>query len=324
MPRPLISVVTPAFNEERNLPIFYERLLQALALLDFDWELIVVDDHSSDETFAVAEGMANRDPRLRAIRLARNFGSHKAVTCGLQHARGVCAVVIASDLQDPPEMLPRLLTIWSSGAQVVWAVRGNREGESYLTIALSRFYYHIMRKVAGTKEMPAAGADFFLIDRKVIDALKLFDEANASVLALITWMGFRQVAISYDKQARVHGHSGWTLKKKLKLVVDSLTSFTYMPIRLMSYLGFIVAFLGFLYAGMIIVNALSGHPVQGWSSLMVVVLIVGGIQMLMMGVLGEYLWRALDETRKRPRYLIEASTDSAPKSDRQRSHRAWS
>jgi dolichol-phosphate mannosyltransferase len=167
-----------------------------------------------------------------------------------------------------------------------------------------------MRNIVGIKEMTPTGADFFLIDRAVIDALRQFNESHVDIMALITWMGFRQTAITYDKKARLHGRSGWTLEKKLKLVVDSVTSFTYLPLRLMSYTGFIVALLGFLYAILVISNALSGTPVQGWSSLMVVTLIVGGIQMLMMGVLGEYLWRALDESRRRPKYLIEATIDN--------------
>jgi len=156
--------------------------------------------------------------------------------------------------------------------------------------------------------MPASGADFFLLDRQVAEAFAHFNEANVSILALLTWMGFRQAVIGYDKEARLHGRSGWDLKKKLKLLVDSVTSFSYLPIRFMSYLGFVVAFLGFLYAGVVIFNAFHGDPVQGWSSLMVIVLVVGGLQMLMMGILGEYLWRALDESRRRPRYMVEATT----------------
>ena len=157
--------------------------------------------------------------------------------------------------------------------------------------------------------MPATGADFFLLDRKVVEAFSQFSEANVSILALITWMGFRQTAVPYDKEARLHGRSGWDLRKKLKLVVDSVTSFSYLPIRFMSYLGLVVGLGGFIYAGVVIFNAIHGDPVQGWSSLMVVVLVVGGLQMIMMGVLGEYLWRALDESRRRPRYIVEADTE---------------
>lgn len=305
---PLFSIVTPAFNEAENLTLLYQRLRQVLRSLDFDWEWVVIDDHSSDETFSLLEKLATSDTRIRVIRLARNFGSHTALACGLHHARGDCAVVMAADLQDPPETLPALLQKWYEGAQVVWAVRDNREGEKASTVGFARLYYFVMRRVVGIKEIPATGADFFLLDRRVLDAFGQFSESNVSIMALIAWMGYRQASINYDKQARLYGRSGWTLEKKLKLIADSVTSFTYLPIRLMSYLGFIVALIGFVYTAVVIANALAGNPPQGWTSLMVVVLVVSGIQMLMMGVLGEYLWRALDESRQRPRYLIEATT----------------
>lgn len=310
---PLLSVITPAYNEAGNLPLLYERLLQVMATMGRGWEWIVVDDHSSDETFAIVADIASHDSRVHAIRFARNLGSHTAITCGLHHATGECAVIMAADLQDPPETVPALLAEWRAGAQVVWAVRARREGAKVSAVAFARLYYLLMRRFVGLNEMPATGADFFLIDRCVMEAFRQFNESNVSIMALITWMGFRQETIIYDKQARLHGRSGWTLEKKLKLVLDSITSFTYLPIRLMSYIGFVVALFGFLYAGVVITNTLAGNPAQGWSWLMVVVLVVGGIQMLMMGVLGEYLWRALDECRRRPRYLIEATTN--PQSD---------
>lgn len=302
-----LSVVTPAYNEARNLPVLYERLRQVLDGAGVDWEWVVVDDHSRDETFAVVAEIARRDPRVRGLRLARNSGSHKAITCGLHHAGGNAAVVLAADLQDPPETLPTLLAAWREGAQVVWAVRAHR-AESAGRVGFARLYYFLMRRLVGIKEMPATGADFFLLDRRVVEALRQFRESNVSLMALITWMGFRQTAVPYDKQARLYGQSGWSLGKKLKLVVDSVTSFSYLPIRLMSATGFIVAILGFLYAIVVTINALAGRPPQGWASLMVAVLVLGGLQMLMMGVLGEYLWRALDEARRRPPYLIEAMT----------------
>lgn len=309
--RPVLSVVTPAYNESENLPLLYERLCRVLAARRVEWEWIVVDDHSRDTTFAVMSGLAAKDPRVRCLRLTRNFGAHTATMCGLDHVQGDCAVLMAGDLQDPPESLPALIDQWSAGTQVVWAARGRREGEKASTIAFARLYYLLMRHVVGIKEMPATGADFFLVDRRVVEALRRFNEQNLSTAALITWMGFRQSTITYAKQARLHGRSGWTLKKKLKLVVDSVTSFSYFPIRAMSYLGFLTALGGFAYAGVVVRNAIGGHPIQGWSSLMVVVLVFSGMQMVMMGVLGEYLWRALDESRRRPRYLIEATAGSA-------------
>ena len=304
-PGMLLSIVTPAFNEETNLPLFHGQLKAALDPIGAEWEWIVVDDHSPDGTWATLRELAAREPRLKAVRLARNSGSHTALACGLQQARGDCAVVLAADLQDPPETLPALLEKWRAGAKIVWAVREGREGESATTKGFARLYYGIMRRFVGISEMPATGADFFLLDRRVIDVLNVFKEANVSLLALLTWMGFRQDRIFYVKQARQHGRSGWNLEKKLKLVVDSITSFTYKPIRFMSYAGFAVALAGFLYALVVVVNALVGKPSPGWSSLMIVLLLVGGLQMLMMGVLGEYIWRALDEARGRPRFIVE-------------------
>lgn len=313
--RSLLSIITPAYNEAENLPLLYERLSNVLDSLTINWEWIVVDDHSVDKTFTAITNIAERDSRVHGIRFSRNFGSHTAMTCGLHYAKGDCAVIMAADLQDPPETLPELLAEWNEGAQVVWAVRKRRPGEKTSKVGFARLYYFLMRQIVGMKEMPATGADFFLIDRRVIESLHAFNENNVSLMALITWMGFRQAYITYDKHVRSHGRSGWSLEKKLKLVLDSLTSFSYLPIRLMSYIGFIVALLGFIFAGFVVVNAIFGHPIPGWSSLMVVVLVIGGMQMLMMGGLGEYLWRALDESRRRPRYIVEATTDISRNSE---------
>lgn len=304
--KPFISVVTPAFREAENLPLLYQRLRGVLEAQPLRWEWLIVDDHSPDETFAVASRLSRIDQRVRVMRLSRNGGSHTALACGLHHALGHCAVAIAGDLQDPPEVIPALVEEWRKGAQVVWAVRGLREGASSSTLGFARIYYFLMRRIVGLREMPASGADFFLLDRAVLNAFREFREAHVSVLALLSWMGFYQVSITYDKQARLRGHSGWTLEKKIKLVLDSVTAFTYLPVRLISYLGAAIGLLGFLYAGLVVVNALFGNPTEGWSSLMVVILLLSGMQMLMMGVLGEYMWRALDESRRRPRYLIEA------------------
>jgi dolichol-phosphate mannosyltransferase len=315
MGRALLSVVTPAYNEAQNLPLLYERLCRALGTLDLDWEWIVVDDHSSDRTLAVVAEIAGRDARVHGIRLARNSGSHTALTCGLHHARGNCAVVMAADLQDPPETVPALIAPWRQGAQVVWAVRAGREGETASTRWLARLYYALMRHAAGIKDMPATGADFFLIDRRVLEAFRQFPEHNVSVLALLTWMGFRQATVAYTKRARLHGRSGWTLRKKLKLVADSITSFSYGPVRMMSYLGGGVALTGFVCALAVIGTSLAGRTPAGWAGMAALLLVLGGMQMLMLGLLGEYVWRALDESRRRPRYLIEETTAPAVTAD---------
>src|SRR5262249_40537979 len=259
-------------------------------------------------TFAAIRKLAAEDSRIAGLRLSRNSGSHIALTCGVNAAKGECCILLAADMQDPPETVSRLIERWRAGAQVVWAVRAKREGEKKSTLLFSQLFYWIMRKVVGMKDMPANGADFFLMDRRVAQAFCEFRETNISLQALITWMGFRQESIEYVKQARLYGVTGWNMGKKFKLVVDSVTSFSYAPIRLMSVGGFFLAFLGFLYAAYIVFHALTGKPVSGWSSIMVMVLVVGGFQILLMGVLGEYIWRTLDETRRRPRFMIEDAT----------------
>ena len=309
-----LSVITPAYRETGNLPLLYERLCGALESADIDWEWIVVDDHSPDETFTVISALAQRDSRIRGIRLSRNCGSHTAIMCGVGEATGDCSVVMAADLQDPPETISALIERWRAGKQVVWAVRAERKGEKLSTVAFARLYYWIMQRIVGMREMPGSGADFFLMDRRVMDALGEIRETNVSLFALVTWMGFAQDKMAYTKEARASGQSGWSLGKKVKLVVDSITSFSYLPIRLMTCVGVVVAALGFLYAGFVAIVALNGHPVSGWPSIIIVVLTLGGMQMLMMGILGEYLWRALDEARRRPRYMIERCTANLPPS----------
>jgi dolichol-phosphate mannosyltransferase len=306
-PGPVLSIVVAAFNEEGNLPLLYQRLLA------LDWpalgltpEFVFVDDHSRDGTPRILRGLAAGDPRVKVLRFSKNFGSHKAFTAGLEHCTGQAAVILAADLQDPPETIPALVAKWRAGAKVVWAVRAAREGESAGTKLLSRLYWHLMRRYAEVQP-PKEGADFLLVDQWVLEVLRASPEKHTSLLSLIQWMGFDQDSISYVKQERHSGRSKWTLRKKLKLAVDSFVSFSYLPIRAMSVCGFLFALTGFLYAVVVIARAcFYGNPVQGWSSLMCAVLIVSGVQLVMLGVLGEYLWRAFDETRGRPRYIVES------------------
>jgi glycosyltransferase involved in cell wall biosynthesis len=316
---PLISVVTPAYYEAENLPLLYEQLASVLDASGCQWEWIIVDDHSGDATFAVIAELGRKDARVRGVRFSRNFGSHMAIICGLEQARGECAVVIAADLQDPPQVIPELVTQWRGGAAIVYAVREARENHTGFNALFSKFFYFLMRNLLGLKKMPATGADFFLLDRKAVRELVNLRESNISILPLIGWLGFPSATIAYTKGARCHGQSGWSFSKKIKVVIDSVVSFSYLPIRVMSITGFVVAMLGFLYAGVVTYNALTGSPPQGWASTMVGVLVLGGIQMLMIGVLGEYLWRALDEVRQRPRYLIEASVGNSAGDSRKQS-----
>jgi polyisoprenyl-phosphate glycosyltransferase len=295
----VLSILTPAFNESTNLEALYARIVQTMAQVGGEWEWLVIDDHSRDDTFAVIERLARADVRVRGIRLARNSGSHVAITCGLHHVRGRAAVMMASDLQDPPETLGVLLERWRGGAQVVWAVRRERPGDGSHA-GFAAVYYWIMRNVVGMKEMPSRGADFFLIDRVVIEAFRRVPERNTSVLALITWLGFRQEYIEYDKQPRASGRSGWTMARKIKLVVDSVTGFSEAPIRVCSYAG--AALLA--VAGLVAIVRLI-WPFGVAVLLLAAMVALTGLQLLALGMVGEYVWRALDEARRRPAYFIE-------------------
>jgi dolichol-phosphate mannosyltransferase len=302
-----LSVITPAFNEAANLPVLYERLAAVMARLGLDWEWVIVDDHSRDDTFTVITQLAARDPRVRGIRLARNTGSHAAITCGLHQVRGDAAVMMAADLQDPPETIEGMLEAWRRGAKVVWAVRRRRPGERSHA-GFAAVYYWIMRRVVGMTEMPASGADFFFLDRAVIDAFRRFPERNVSVFALLTWIGFRQEFIDYDKQPRAAGRSGWTLARKIKLVVDSITAFSDLPIRLTLYGG--LSLMG--VATLILLGSLLLLPALGAGLLLLVAVLVwlGGLQLVALSLVGQYVWRAFDEARQRPPWVIEADTEA--------------
>jgi len=306
----MLSIITPAFNEGSNLEAMRARLTAVLAgTIGDDWEWVIVDDHSADGTFEAVSRLALADGRIRGLRLSRNSGSHVAITCGLHHVRGDAAVMLAGDLQDPPELLHALLDRWRTGAQVVWATRRAQPGEPGHA-RFAALYYWIMRHVVGMKEMPARGADVFLIDRSVIEAFKRFPERHVSVFALITWLGFTQAYVEYDKQPRLSGRSGWTVARKIKLVVDSITAFTEVPVRACTYLGG-----GFLGLGaLLMVTGLVRWMSTGAGHLILLVSAMAGfagLQLVALGVIGEYVWRALEESRRRPAYVIEAATAPA-------------
>ncbi len=289
----MLSIVTPAFNEAANLRALYDRLARTMGAIGGDWEWI----------FSVIEALSRQDARVRGIRLARNSGSHVAITCGLHHADGSAAAMMAADLQDPPETLTEMLERWRRGAQIVWAVRRQRPGER-THAGFAALYYWIMRRVVGMTDMPERGADFFLLDRAVVEAFRRFSERNASVLALITSLGFRQEYVEYDKQPRAAGSSGWTFGRNVKLVVDSVTAYTALPLRLCTYAGIAFTAIGVVLA----VAGVSLLPSLGAGLLLVFAAMFGlaGVQLIALGIMGEYLWRVLDEARRRPPYLIEA------------------
>jgi glycosyltransferase involved in cell wall biosynthesis len=304
-PVPSVSVIVFFYNEAGNLPLLEQRVTAVMREHHLHAEIVLVNDSSTDDSDQYAKNWLSRVPYGVSVRFSRNFGSHAAVAAGLQNCSADCAVIMAADLQDPPELIPELITKFREGFDVVWACRSERLGETWSTKAAAAFYYRLMRWL-GLPNMPPKGADFLLVSRKVIDAVNANPEKHTSVLAMILWMGFRQTFIQYVKQPRHSGHSKWTITKKFKLLIDSVVSFSYTPIRLASYLGLMISFVAFAASLEVIYNKIAGNPIEGYSSMMLVVLWIGGAQMLVLGMLGEYLWRAFDESRGRPRYVIDS------------------
>lgn len=302
---PTVSLVTPCYNESENLLTLKRRIAAAMSEAGLSWEWIAIDDHSSDNTWSVLEALAAESECIRAIRLSKNHGSHMAIACGLDFARGDCTVIMASDLQDPPEAIAELVRKWRGGSRIVWAVSRKRERPSLAYRLLSTMFYTLISRLDAISRFPPSGADFVLIDRAVVRVLCECSERNISLFPLIGWTGFEQAQVEFEKEARGAGTSGWTLVKRINIALDTLFAFTHFPVRIMSALGLCCATFGFLYAVFIVFNAFLGDPIIGWSSLIVVVLMASGVIMMMLGVLGEYLWRALDESRARPRYIVE-------------------
>ncbi len=301
----MISIVTPAFNEAQNLQRLHARIADTMETLSADWEWIVVDDHSRDDTFAVLQRLSISDPRVRGVRLARNSGSHVAIACGLRLTSGEAVVMIASDLQDPPETIGAMLARWRSGAQIVWAVRRSRPGDRSHA-GFAAIYYWIVRRVVGLRDMPAKGTDFFLADRRVVDAFRAFPERTTSLFNHLTWMGFKQEYVEYDKQPRTAGASGWTLARKIRLVIDSVTAFSNAPLRWCAYLGAALLVMALVLTAV----GIPLLPELGGGLLLVLAVLFGlsGLQMLALALVGEYVWSALAEARRRPQFVIEAAT----------------
>lgn len=307
----ILSIIIPVFNEEESLPHLTPRLDALVEQLqpNVTVEVWLVDDHSNDKTSQMLREICANNPHYNYIRLAANSGSHIAVVAGLQQSTGDCATILAADLQDPPELIPTMLDKWREGAHVVWAVRERREGISRMEEMTSNLFYHLLNSFSEVK-LPPTGADFSLMDRVVIDALLDSVGANPSMGLEVARLGFNQVEIPYTKEERLYGVSKWNLRKKLNAFSDAFVTTSYMPLRLSSYIGLAVSAFGFIYAIMIIVFRLTDIvAVDGWAALMVVVLVFGGIQMIMLGVIGEYLWRTLEQSRKRPLYFIEERSE---------------
>ena len=305
--RPRLSIVVPVYYNELNLP---DTISELLALRDrlprYELELIFVDDGSGDRSLDVLlQHRAKHTDQIRIVKLARNFGSVAAVQAGFAVATGDCIGCIAADLQDPPELFVEMLSHWERGVKAVFAVRADRN-ESVSQKFLSRAFYFLIRRFA-IQDYPKGGFDFVLIDRQVADEVNRIREKNTNLMSLIFWLGFNHVALPYVRRRRLKGNSRWTLRKKIKFFIDSFVAFSYVPIRFLSVLGFIFAAASFAYAVLVLYSwTTHGISVPGWTATMIVLAFTAGIQMMMLGVLGEYLWRTLDETRKRPPYVIDA------------------
>ena len=304
--RPLLSLVLPVFNEEETVSHLVDRIRPLVdGLRDIEAEVIFVDDHSTDKTPELLMAACAEAEDFLYIRLASNSGSHVAILAGLEHCRGDCAGFLASDLQDPPELIPKMVEQWCQGNHIVWAVREKREGISLFERTYAKLFYWLSTRIGGIK-IPPTGSDFALLDRKVIDALLASVGHCASLGGAIARLGFAQGEVSYVKEERRFGKSNWSLEKKLRAFADTFVAFSYVPLRLMSYVGIFCSVFGFLYAILIIILRMAAdRPITGWASTMVAILLLGGIQMIMLGVIGEYLWRTLEETRRRPRYIVE-------------------
>lgn len=302
-----LSVVVPIYFNELNIPDTVPQLLALQAQLPgFELEIVFVDDGSKDRSLALLLEHARAHPGvIRIVKLTRNFGAMSAVQAGLAVATGDCVGVIAADLQDPPEMLVEMVAHWERGTKVVFAVRADREetrGQKFFAGA----YYALIRKFA-LPDYPSGGFDFFLVDRQVLTEVNYIREKNTNLMSLIFWLGYHPVMIPYVRRSRKKGRSRWTLAKKVKLFIDSFVAFSYAPIRFLSATGLVFALLGFLYAGLVFFDAVvNGIPVKGYAPTIIIVAVASGVQMLMLGILGEYLWRTLDETRRRPPFVIDA------------------
>lgn len=302
----LLSVVVPAYNEQEVLPEFHRRLCSVLASLCADAEIVYVNDGSTDDTFQVMGRLKNTWPRTAIVDLSRNFGKEIALTAGLDHAQGEAVVVMDADLQDPPELIPQLVEEWKNGYDVVYAKRVSRNGEGWIKKSTAYGFYRIIQKFSRTR-IPEDTGDFRLLSRRALDALKQLREQHRFMKGLFAWIGYPQKAVPYHRDSRYAGKTKWNYWRLWNFALEGITSFTTAPLKISTYLGLICAVGAFLGALAVIFRTLLyGDPVRGWPSLMVVMLFLGGVQLISIGILGEYLGRMFNETKKRPLYLLKA------------------
>ena len=299
----LLSVVAPVFNEQDTVRVFCERTAAALGELPF--EIVLVDDGSSDDTPAILAELAAADRRVRVVTLSRNFGHQTALTAGLEHAAGDAVVMIDADLQDPPELIPELLDWWRKGSDVVVAVRSQREGEPRLKLMTASWFYRLLARVAQIEVEHNAG-DFRLLSRRALDALLAMPERNRYLRGMTSWVGFTRTTVPYRRAARHAGDTKFSLFKMLRFSFDAVASFSYVPLQMATLLGFLFAAVAFLGIPVAIAFRIAGEFVPGVTTTVIAVLLLGGIQLMAIGIIGEYLARVYDEVKRRPLYLVES------------------
>lgn len=305
-PPPRLSIIIPVYNEEAVLPELHRRLTSVAQSLAVTYELVFVNDGSQDRSIELLHDLARRDPSVRVIDFARNFGHQVAITAGMDHAQGEAVVVIDADLQDPPELIGAMLEKWEEGYDVVYAVRERREGDTAFKRFTAALFYRLLRRITNV-EIPLDTGDFRLMSRRAIDAMKLFRERNRFVRGLVSWIGFRQTGVTFVRAERYAGETKYPLSKMVRFALDAIVSFSFLPLQMATYLGFIVSgisFLGILWV--VYLRLFTQETITGWASLMVMLLFLGGVQLITIGVIGEYIGRIYDEVKRRPLYLIQA------------------
>jgi dolichol-phosphate mannosyltransferase len=312
-----VCVVSPVYCEQDGIQTFYERLVAALEPMEgIAFHLVLVDDGSTDGTLDVLRKIAEKDDRVRVLALSRNFGHQLAITCGMDAARGDVVIVMDSDLQDPPEVIPQMLEQWRAGSKVVYGVRSSRDGETRLKLATARAFYRLLNRLSDVP-LPLDAGDFRLLDRQVIDVLSQLREDNRYIRGLVSWVGFPQSAVVYEREARYAGQTKYSLTKMVRLATDGITSFSQRPLRLAFTAGAVITAVSAFLAAYIAFAKLAdpARAIPGFASLMCAVLFLGGVQLLFLGLLGEYVGRIYRETKRRPLYVVADSFGGAPDND---------
>lgn len=308
----IFSIVVPAYNEAPNIGPFYERVSRVMQELGEPYEIIFVNDGSQDDTLDRLLALAEKDPRVKVIDLSRNFGKEIALTAGIDYATGEAVIPIDADLQDPPELIPKLVAKWREGYDVVYATRLRRDGESWLKRYTAHLFYRVVENITPIK-IPRDTGDFRLMSRPVVEALKRLRERNRFMKGLFAWVGFKQTAVYYQRERRHAGKTKWNYWKLWNFALEGITSFSYLPLQFATYLGLTVAFFAFFYALFIVMRTLLfGRDVPGYPSLITVILFLGGVQLFAIGILGEYIGRIYSEVKQRPLYIVKGRYGDLP------------